>query len=160
MFDEDEIQRIGKTSVTGIGTETDPNRVNPNPNRLGQSRWKNYSTVELIQFLDEITGLLPPLELSKVNLERELLLQFHTVRAIQTEILDDDDVEANKKATVANAVTSSLTKLADLQIALYNSERFKELENIMIHACKQLPEKQAAIFLEKYEKLLETASPK
>lgn len=170
MFDESKVQslrkdgetppRDGAVSVTGIGTERDPNRVDPNPNKFGQSRWKVYSVVELIQFRDEITGLLPPLELSKVNLEEELLLQFHTIRGIQTEILNDDEVEPNKKATIANAVTSSLNKLAELQVALYHSERFKELENIMIHTLKQLPEDLAAKFLDKYEKLLETASKK
>ena len=116
--------------------------------------WANCAVEDLLRWLDEIKLVLPPLQLSKLNLEEELLLQFHTVRALQTTVMREDDIPANQRAQVANTVAASLKSLHDMQEAVYTSERFKFIENTLIRCLQDLPEEVAAKFLEQYRKAL------
>jgi hypothetical protein len=116
--------------------------------------WSIYTVAELVRFRDEITQHLPPLSLSELNLEEETLLQYHTLRELQGDVLSDDDVPANQRAQVANSVATTLKTLGDQQIALYNSERFKEIENLLIRQLSKLPEETAAEFLTGYEQVV------
>lgn len=113
------------------------------------------SITELIHLRDQITRMLPPVSLDKVDLEEELLLQLYTVRKLQSDVIDDDDTPANQRAQVANAVTTSLNKLVDLQASVYSQERFKAIESLMIRHLKKLPEDVLQPFLQEYRELLE-----
>jgi len=135
MFDEKQVQKIGKGAAAPFN-------------------WSSLPTDLLIKYRDEITQQLPALELSKINLEEELLLQFHTIRTLQKDVIDDGDVPVNQRAQVANAVASSLNKLAEMQMGVYTAERFKNVENLLIRVLSKLPEESAAAFLTEYEKLL------
>jgi hypothetical protein len=122
---------------------------------LRQSKGYNWSTMtvaELVKFRDEINQALPPTELSKLNLEQEALLQYRTLRELQANVLQDDEVPANQRAQVANAVAANLKTLGDQQQALYTTERFKLIENLLIKCLTMLPEEQAAAFIAEYEK--------
>jgi hypothetical protein len=88
-------------------------------------------------------------------MEEELIRQFQAVRALQNSIIDDDTIPPNQKAQVANSVASSLSKLADLQLGVFSSERFKRIETLLIRHLKKLPEDTAMAFIEDYEQLLE-----
>jgi len=117
-------------------------------------KWSAMPVEMLVKYRDEITQALPPLALSKMNLEEEMLLQYHVLRSVQGRVMDDDDVPVNQRAQIANTVGASLAKLADLQVTLYNSERYKMVENLLIRTLNRLPEKAAATFLTEYEKIL------
>ena len=122
--------------------------------RPAKQNWALLSVTELIRFRDEITRELPPIELSKVNLEEEVLLQFHSLRELQSAVMGDDDVPVKQRAQFANTIGATLKTLGDLQIALYSSERFKQIENALIRQLDKLPEELAASFLDAYAKIL------
>ena len=108
----------------------------------------------LLKYRDEINARLPPTKLSDMDLESEMLLQYHTVRALQTSVLTDDDIPPNQRAQVANSVTASLNKLADLQQSIYSSERFKAIENTLIRHLSLMPEDAAQRFMAQYAQIL------
>lgn len=111
---------------------------------------------DLIRYHDEIRALLPPLNLSEMNLEEEMLLQYHALRAVQNNVLSNDEVAVNQQAQMANSVGSLLARLAELQVSVYTSERFKRIENLLIRSMRQLPEDRALAFLDEYEKSLKS----
>ena len=117
-------------------------------------RWSALPIETLLKYFDEIRATLPSTKLVDMNMEDELLLQYQAVRALQNSIIDDDEVPANQKAQVANAVASVLSTLADLQNKTYSSERFKRIETLLVRHLSKLPEDTAAAFLEDYEKTL------
>ena len=158
MFEEQDSKVIGKPPRDGAGSPYKPaarGQAAPGTeSRPAPHKWKMHTVAELCQFRDEITATLPAIELSKLNLENETLLQFHVIRELQADVFSDQDVPANQRAQVANAVASSLKALADMQVALYSSERYKDIENLMIRTLDMLPEAQAETFLIEYARLL------
>lgn len=112
--------------------------------------WSSLPIELLLQYRDEIDRHLPPLTLKEMNLEKEMLLQYHGLRALQNQVLNDDDIPLNQRAQVANAVAGNLSKLADLQETLYSSERFKMVENLLIKTLNSLPDEAAQAFLADY----------
>ena len=128
---------------------------NPEKSRdKGRLNWKIYKQSELLQFLEEIKQELPPLSLKEMNLEEELLLQLHTVRALQAEVMNEEGVAANQRAQVANTVAASLNKVVEMQLQVYSSERFKRIEGLLIKQLSDLPEEVAKKFLDDYEAVL------
>lgn len=110
------------------------------------------NTEELLRLHAQVVVRLPPTELSKMNLEKELLLQYHSVCALQALINEDPaGIPFNQRAQVANTVSSVLKSLIDLQDVVYPQERFKAVESVLIRVLSKLPEKAAAKFLKEYE---------
>jgi uncharacterized protein (UPF0147 family) len=142
MYEESQIKKIGKSKP-----EVEVEKAAP-------FVWSSLPVSTLIRYRDEITRHLPPTQLSKMNLEEELLMQFHTVRALQNDVMEDTEIPVNQRAQVANSVAASLNKLAEMQIDLYSAERFKNVENLLIRTLSQLPEDLASEFLTEYEKML------
>lgn len=115
---------------------------------------------ELVAIRDQVTGLLPPLSLAEVNLEEEMMLQYHSTRSLQSDVIAEEGIPVNQRAQVVNAVASTLTKLSELQEKLYTSERIKAMERALIRVLKSLPEEAAASFLDQYKAELEKISGK
>ena len=113
----------------------------------------DLSEGQLILLMDLVQSRLPPAQLSGMNLEEELVRQLQRAKALQARTLDDVEVPANQKAAVLNAVAGAIGSLVEMQEALYNAERFKAIEAIMIEALKVLPEDVATKFLDEYENL-------
>lgn len=111
-----------------------------------------YDDMELLVLRHRIDAMLPPMRMSEMNLEEEVVRQFMTVKALQGTTLSGND-EANKKASVVNACAAALQTLAKLQIELHSAERFKTIENLLIKHLKAWPEDLARAFLEDYAKL-------
>lgn len=174
MFDENAAKTIGKqtnlpqfeaetpeieakTPEKGVKlTENEGKSVETGPKPV-QNRgfnWKSYPVDELIRIRDEITQALPPIKLSEMDLENEMLLQFHSVRQLQTDCLSDTTLPLNQRAQVSNSVSSVLTKLVELQSEVFSSERFKLIESILIRCLRTLPENVAVDFLTQYEDAL------
>lgn len=109
------------------------------------------NTVELINLRREIDQRLPTLTLSEMNMEEQLLLQFHTVSALQGDCMDDDEIPLNQRVQLANSVSSTLATLVKLQQEVYTTERFRRIENLLIRVLNQLPKEQAQEFLTFYE---------
>ena len=118
--------------------------------------WAELPVDVLIQFYDEIRACLPPVKLEEMNLEEELLLQYHSLRTLQTNVLTDETLPLNQRAQVANSVVSTLDRLVQAQSEVYSQERFKDIENILIRHLKKLPEDVAEAFLLDYKALLLT----
>lgn len=143
MFDDELTQKIGKTTAKP-------------PNKVGSAafNWKSLSLEDLIRNYDEIRDNLPPIALKDLNIEEELLLQFHQLRRLQGDVLNDESLPLNQRAQVASTVAASLHKLSERQEAIWSSERFKDIENLLIRTLSQLPEDLAASFLDTYEKII------
>ena len=116
--------------------------------------WSALPVSLLVKYRDEIIKHLPPTELDKFNMEQELLLQYHCIRELQNDVISDDTIPVNQRAQVANAVASVLNKIAELQVEVYTSERFKNIENLLVRTLSKLPEELAAEFLDQYELLI------
>lgn len=116
--------------------------------------WSALPVSLLVKYRDEILQNLPPTELDKFNMEQELLLQYHCVRELQNEVISDETIPPNQRAQVANSVASVLNKIAELQTEVYTSERFKNIENLLVRTLSKLPEDLAAEFLDQYELLI------
>ena len=116
--------------------------------------WSALPVSLLVKYRDEILKNLPPTELDKFNMEQELLLQYHCVRELQNDVISDETIPVNQRAQVANAVASVLNKIAELQVEVYTSERFKNIENLLVRTLSKLPEDLAAEFLDQYELLI------
>lgn len=108
---------------------------------------------QLILLMDLIQSKLPPAKLASMNLEEELVRQLQRAKALQARTLEDDDVPANQKAVVLNAVANAIGALVEMQEALYNAERFKAIEAIMIDAVKAMPPDISEKFIDDYEAL-------
>lgn len=116
--------------------------------------WSALPVSLLVKYRDEILKNLPPTELDKFNMEQELLLQYHCVRELQNDVISDETIPPNQRAQVANSVASVLNKIAELQVGVYTSERFKNIENLMVRTLNKLPEDLAAEFIDQYEKMI------
>lgn len=89
-------------------------------------------------------------------MEQELLLQFHCLRELQSQVISDDELPLNQRAQVANSVNTTLSKLVEMQGEVYKQERFKAIEALMIRHLLKLPEEAAEKFLAEYERVLGT----
>lgn len=140
---------------TTFSPEKPAERANLSAKSQPKRDWSIHTVSELVRFRDEITKMLPPLELGSLNLEEEMLLQYHNLRELQGSVMDDETVPVNQRAQVANTVAATLKTLGDQQIELYSSERFKDIENLLVRSLDKLPEDVAAAFLVEYEKILQ-----
>jgi hypothetical protein len=116
-----------------------------------------YSSLELVQIRDKATAelaLREPLSLRDLDMEQELIVQMHTLKLVQGELLQKgaDMVQP----TLLNAVTTSIDRLAQRQIQIYSAQRFKLVENTLLRALRSLPEETVREFLDDYEAALKT----
>jgi len=109
---------------------------------------------ELLLLRARIDDLLPATKLADIDLERELMLQLRTAQALQNRTLLTDDIPANQKAQVLNAVAASIQALIKMQAEYYTPERLKRIETHLISLLNSWPEDQTRPFFEAYEKLL------
>lgn len=79
-----------------------------------------------------LEGRLPPLDLSKLDLETELATQLRDSRMLLAMTLHSPLTPANQKAQVMSTVTRALTAIASAQTEVYNAERVKIMERALI----------------------------
>jgi hypothetical protein len=123
--------------------------------------WDHMNPEDLVTYRDQITAALGkkiPLSLKDLSIETELLIQFDALRRLQSEIFADEGTPGNQKAQVANSLGSVLAKLADLQTEVYESERFKRVENAVIRFIMGLPADQQVNMLDQYEAAVRSVS--
>lgn len=109
---------------------------------------------ELLNIRSQVEQRLPAKSLKDLDLAKELVLQVLALQAMQQRALEDDDTPVNQLAQAANSLSAALTNLVKLQTDVYNSERFKRVEQILIETLQALPAAQQEAFLGKYEEML------
>ena len=108
---------------------------------------------ELVTLYDLVSSRLPPMKLAHLNMEEELVLQLYRAKALQTKSMEADEIPANQKAQVMNSVASVIGDLIRLQERLFNAERFKAIESLLIKAVQNMPPEYAQKFIQDYEDL-------
>jgi len=108
----------------------------------------------LLKLQAEIEAKLPPTKLADLDLERALMLQYHRTQALLAKTLDAGaDVPANQKAQVANSCAAVLQQIVKMQAELYNAERLKAIESVLIKVLKTLPKEAQELFVETYARM-------
>lgn len=114
---------------------------------------EGMSIDQLLKLRSDIDNQLPASSLKDIDLEHELVIQFLTVKNLQSGVLDDEGVQANQKAQVANSCASTLQQLVKMQTEFFTAERFKEIENHLIASLRELPAEVVETFMESYERM-------
>lgn len=104
---------------------------------------------QLLELRARIDARLPT-RLSDLNLETELVNQLTRTKALMEAVLSAEkgaDIPANQKAQVVNSCSAQLEQLVKLQVKLYNAERIKGIEQMLIRTLRnQSREMQEAFF--------------
>lgn len=140
MIDEEKLKFIRTTGVTL-----------PEIPRSRGFDLDDMTTEDLIRLHASIEAKLPPAELGSMNLERELVMQYRRILALQEDVLMDDDVPANQRAQVSNAVAATLQQLVKMQSEFHTAERFKAIESRLIKALEKVPADYLEDFFAWYE---------
>jgi hemoglobin-like flavoprotein len=108
---------------------------------------------ELFDVLSRVYQRLP-MQLTDLNLEQELMLQYRQTKLLMHSVVNDKATPANQRAQVANSCASVLDQINKMQTRLYTAERLKMIEQALVKAVKQhLPAEAQAQFFEAYEKI-------
>lgn len=113
---------------------------------------------ELLALRERIDEHLPPRALSEVDLQEELLLQYARTKALYDDVVGTSNVPANQRAQVANSCSSILEQLIKMQGRLYNAERVKAMESVLIKTLKEFPTELQETFFTRYEAALAAAA--
>ena len=79
-----------------------------------------------------IEASLPATSLRNLSLEKTLVLQLLTAQELQKDVLEDEAATPTHKSQVTNTLSGIIDALSKLQIKLFNSERMKEIEAVLI----------------------------
>lgn len=105
----------------------------------------------LLDLRAQIDANLPVKSLKDIDLERELVLQYQTVKALQNLVLNDDEIPVNQRSQVANSCASTLDALVKMQEKYSTGERLKQIEGHLIEALNRMPPETTKAFFEWYE---------
>lgn len=130
----------------------------PRYRRSSEVDLTDWPVEDLLELRTLIDQKLPARALKDMNVEMEMVLQFMALQALQTRVINDDDVPANQQAQVANSLSASISTLAKLQNEVYTSERIKRIEGILVDTINTLPDEQRDQFLDEYEAALHAAA--
>jgi hypothetical protein len=108
---------------------------------------------ELRKLRGDIDALLPNVGVSSLNLESELIEQYHKTKGLMDETLADSECPANQKSQVCNAVVTILAQLVKIQEDLQKQESLKIMETLLIDSLKYLPEDEKTKFFDEYERM-------
>ena len=93
-------------------------------------------------------------DLGDLDVAEEIFEQYQKAIRLRDNVLDDPEIPANQRAQVLNSVSSILSQLTRLRIQLYDSERMKALEQILLDTLRALPEESRTQFMEVYTREL------
>ena len=88
-----------------------------------------------------------------MDVQGELLKQYNSAKRLYTAAEYDTGVPLNQKAQTLNTISAILGSITKSQTELYNSERLKVMEAVLIDVLKNFPEVQEA-FMQRYEERL------
>lgn len=130
---------------------------------LGQSTGL-YNLAELLKTRDKINNQIGDTTLKSLNLSDELVIQFQLVRSLLIDSASDNTIPLNQRAQAANSCTALLSQLAKMQEAVWNADRLKKMEGVVVDVFRKLDDEigqearldLAARFLAAYKKALGT----
>lgn len=108
----------------------------------------------LLELRERIDQRLPAKNLVDMDLEEELVIQLQSVKALQQRVSDNANVPANQKAQIASTCATILAQLTKLQANTYDSERFKQIEQLLITHLNAKGDDFATAFIDEYEAAL------
>ena len=92
-----------------------------------------------------------PITAEQLNLEDEILSQYNAARKLYHDSSYDLEVPVNQKAQVLNSISAIIATLVKSQQDLYNMERIKKIESILLATLKRHPELQQD-FMQDYKR--------
>ncbi len=108
---------------------------------------------DLLALRAKIDTLLTNVKITDLDLPKELMIQYARAKKLQDDTLSDEsDAPANQKAQVTNTCANLLNAITKTQLDVYNSQRAKEMEQILIKVLKTLPQEAQDAFFEEFEK--------
>lgn len=110
---------------------------------------------QLLELHAKVEKHLGGLALTEVNLVKETLLQMHRAKVLQEAASKDGGAPLNQRAQVQNSLSNTITQLAKMQVALYNSERVKRIQSATIRVVKTLPKAAQEQFFDLLEREFE-----
>lgn len=110
----------------------------------------NLSVEDLLNLRSEIETRLPSTKLKDMDLEKELVLQYHKMVQVQARVAEDARTPANQLAQVGNSVAATLQQLVTMQTKHHTSERLKEIEARLIKALNKVPAEYLREFFDWY----------
>lgn len=122
------------------------------PTKVTPAMLDGLTHQELRALREAIDRKLPDNSLDELNLEKELVSQYHKTKLLMDEVLHDDDTPANQRAQVANSVVSTLAQLVKLQEDLRREESLKLAESVFIEVIATQPIEIKDAFFDEYEK--------
>lgn len=93
-------------------------------------------------------------KLQDLDLEHELLAQYKRATKLLNDIEYGSDIPLAQKASALNSITTILANITKTQTDLYNMERLKKLEAVLIDVLREFPEVQAQ-FMANYKARLD-----
>lgn len=115
----------------------------------------DLSEKELRKLRSDVDQLLPRGGLDGLNLEDELVAQYHKTKDLMDEL--GEETPANQRAQVCNAVVTALGQLVKLQEDLKRQVKLALMESVLIDAIKTLPETAKGEFFSEYERMAKKA---
>jgi hypothetical protein len=159
---------VGETLAAAVARDNapdfgiDPSKALPGRTEREEGKALDKMTLtELLELRADIDKLLPPRELASLNLEEELVLQFHAVKDLQARVLGSRNEAANYQASVINSMTAVLKQVVDMQMSLHTTETVKAIEFAVERAFAGESVEVKTRFLERYQQALtEAVKPK
>jgi hypothetical protein len=96
--------------------------------------------------------------LKELDADKELLDQYNRAMQLFTDAEFDESASVAGKVAALNAISTVISNITKTKTELYNSERVKVMENVLISTLKKHPT-LAETFLEKYKEALGEAFP-
>lgn len=92
-----------------------------------------------------------PITHSDLNLEDELLAQYNAAKKLYHDASYDLSVPLGQKTQALNSISTVISAFVKMKQDLYNMERIKTIEAVLLQTLKAFPEVQKE-FMEAYEK--------
>lgn len=83
-----------------------------------------------------------PVTAEQLNLEGEILQQYNAAKKLYHDSSYDLSIPLNQKAQVLNAISAIIGALVKSKQDLYNMDRIKRIESILLSVLKRHPELQ------------------
>lgn len=116
----------------------------------------DISHAELRRLRAEIDRLLPAEGVKGLDLEDELVQQYHKTKDLMDSTLRSD-APPNQMAQVCNSVVTILAQLVKLQEDLKREQTMKIMESVLVEVIKTLPDATKDEFFAEYERAAKKA---
>lgn len=141
MIDQEKLAQV-KTLLRGGETPKDP--------------LADLSLPDLRRLRGEIDRLLPEGGVRGLDLEDELVQQYHKTKDLMDSTLNSD-APPNQMAQVCNSVVTILAQLVKLQEDLKLQKTLSVMESVLVDVIKTLPDATKDGFFAEYERMAKKA---